>query len=191
MVYFTSDRHFGHANIIDYCSRPFRNSREMDEALIANHNALVGVDDDVYDLGDFAFGRGVDYAYALHCFTRLNGRKHFVRGNHDKLLDEIYRKQPQLFASYERGYSEIEVNGVTIILCHYAMREWHHALKGTWHLFGHTHNSLPGYGKSFDVGVDAWEYKPVSFEQVSEEMRKRPVAKHAMFERFRDLTPLN
>lgn len=184
MVWFTSDRHFGHSNIIKFCNRPYTNSQEMDEDLIAKHNSVVSPDDDVYDLGDFAFGRGVEYDYALYCLTRLNGHKHFIKGNHDKILSEIYRKQKNLFSSYRDGYVEVTIEAQPIVLCHYAMREWHHSLSGTWHLYGHTHNKLMGFGKSFDVGVDAQNFYPISFEQVKAKMDRIPIGKHAMFDNF-------
>ena len=53
-VYFTADQHFSHAGIIGLCKRPFRSIEEMDEAMIANWNTVVGPDDDVWHLGDFA-----------------------------------------------------------------------------------------------------------------------------------------
>ena len=183
-TWFTSDRHFGHSNIITYCNRPYRNTQEMGEDIIRKHNELVKPEDHVYDLGDFAFGRGVDYDYTLYCLTRMNGIKHFVRGNHDRFMDEIYLRQPELFASYERGYQEIEINNQRIVLCHYAMREWHHNLRGVWHLFGHTHGSIGGWGKSFDVGVDVHGFKPISFEQVKSKMDKLPVGEHGKFRVF-------
>lgn len=185
MVHFTSDRHFGHENIITYCSRPYATTHEMNEDMIRRHNELVAPEDHVYDLGDFAFGHGMDYKQAKDIFFRLHGRFHFVEGNHDKIMREIFRKHPQKFESYDKGYIEIEVEGQQIVLCHYAMREWHHNLRGVWHLFGHTHGQLKGWGKSFDVGVDPQGFKPVSFEQVKAEMDKLEIAPHAQFNKFR------
>ena len=43
-VFFTSDTHFYHANIINFCKRPFANVETMNEALIENWNAVVGVE---------------------------------------------------------------------------------------------------------------------------------------------------
>jgi calcineurin-like phosphoesterase family protein len=78
-VFFTSDQHYGHTNIIRFCARPFADVSAMNEALIARHNAVVGPDDDVWHLGDFVF-KG-DVAATL---VRLNGRHRLVAGNHDR-----------------------------------------------------------------------------------------------------------
>lgn len=55
-VFFTSDCHFDHANIIKYCSRPFESADEMNRQLILNWNKVVQWDDTVFILGDFCFG---------------------------------------------------------------------------------------------------------------------------------------
>lgn len=89
-TWFTSDYHLGHANIIKYCDRPFKNVEHMNERIIANHNARVKPDDIVFFLGDFCFrntkggkeGEG-NLDSAEHYLKRLNGRFVFVRGNHD------------------------------------------------------------------------------------------------------------
>ena len=65
-TFFTSDHHFGHRRIIDYCGRPYAHVDEMDEALIANWNARVGHSDVVYHLGDFTLktrGFAVSYTH--------------------------------------------------------------------------------------------------------------------------------
>jgi len=192
-VWFTSDLHFGHKKILDYCGRPFAQTEAaslvMDDALIANWNAVVLANDDVYDLGDLAFT--CDYDYALNRVAQLHGRHHFVMGNHDDLAERIDREEPRVFASFTRGYGEIIVEGQTIVLCHYAMREWHHALRGTWHLFGHTHALLQPFGKSVDVGVDNCGavvpgafFRPLSFEEIAAYMETRPIGAHAAFANF-------
>ena len=50
------------------------------------------------------------------------------------------------------------------------MRVWDRSHYGSWHLFGHSHGALPGYGLSLDVGVDCTGFKPISLEQVAEKM---------------------
>ena len=54
-TFFTSDQHYGHAMILEYCNRPFADVQTMNETLVDNHNAVVGKKDTVYHLGDFAF----------------------------------------------------------------------------------------------------------------------------------------
>jgi calcineurin-like phosphoesterase family protein len=79
MLYFTSDHHFWHTNIIKYCNRPFVSVEEMNEALIQNWNDLVLPEDEVYYLGDFSMA-----ARPVEIYTsRLNGIKYLVPGNHD------------------------------------------------------------------------------------------------------------
>jgi calcineurin-like phosphoesterase family protein len=93
-VWFTSDTHFNHQAIIDYCGRPFRTPdghldvQKMNEALVANWNATVGPNDTVYHLGDFAFG---PTPLAARWAARLNGHKVLVKGNHDRLTVTAYR----------------------------------------------------------------------------------------------------
>ena len=81
-IFFTSDTHFGHANIIKYCARPFASVQEMNRELIARWNAVVGPRDTVYHLGDFAFGKASEAPTFLR---KLNGaKKILIRGNHDR-----------------------------------------------------------------------------------------------------------
>ena len=56
-IFFTSDEHYGHANILQFCNRPFKSVEEMTEGLIANHNAVVGVNDVTYHCGDMFWRR--------------------------------------------------------------------------------------------------------------------------------------
>ena len=79
-VYFTSDTHFNHANIIGFCNRPFKNVEEMNETLITNWNRVVGVDDIVFHLGDFCLGGSAEWTNVLN---RLNGKIYLIVGNHD------------------------------------------------------------------------------------------------------------
>ena len=80
MNFFTADPHFGHANIIKYCQRPFANVEEMDRVLTERWNAKIGSDDDVWILGDLTMRSG---ATALNYLRQLNGHKHLILGNHD------------------------------------------------------------------------------------------------------------
>lgn len=176
---FTSDTHFGHANIIKYCSRPFESSWQMDEELVGRWNLVVGKEDVVYHLGDFAFGRDATQEYISKIAKRLNGTIHLIRGNHEKLAESI----PWRFASM-KDYDEVTVEGQRIVLCHYGLRTWHHDLKGVWHLYGHSHGGLPPYGKSFDIGVDSWDFTPVDFQKLKPAMDARNIGKHPQFENY-------
>ena len=161
-TFFTSDTHLGHYNIIRYCNRPFKTADEMDEKIISNWNSVVKSKDTVYHIGDFCFGDAKDY------LDRLNGHIIFVQGNHDKPLQRILSP---LELPFKRAAS---INGQYIVLSHFAMRVWDKSHFNAWHLYGHSHNTLPSSGKSFDVGVDAWNYYPISFEQVKKQMSLQP-----------------
>ena len=60
---FTADPHFGHSRIIGFCNRPFASAAEMDCHLLRQMQTAMSPDDDLWILGDFAFG-GSDHAYA-------------------------------------------------------------------------------------------------------------------------------
>lgn len=167
-IWFTSDQHYGHKNIIRFCNRPFADLDEMHEALISNYNAVVGPEDDVYFLGDYAFHDG------LKVFRRLNGNKHLILGNHDKPK----QVKPVPWAWVKDVYM-LKVDPKTQVwLSHYAHRRWPKSHHGSIHLYGHSHGELEDYGKSTDVGVDAWDYKPVSLDTIIEMMRDRDRTEH-------------
>jgi calcineurin-like phosphoesterase family protein len=83
MIFFTADLHFGHANIIKHCNRPFATAEEMDAVLTQKWNATVGQKDEVYILGDFTMRPAMESHRYL---APLNGRKYLIRGNHDRFL---------------------------------------------------------------------------------------------------------
>ena len=167
-TWFTADTHFGHTNIIRHCGRPFSNVAEMDAALIANWNAVVRADDDVWHLGDFAFRSGKPPGWYL---AGLNGKKHLVWGNHD--VAEA-RTDPGWASS--QAMAEVSVEGRRLVLLHYGMRVWPKCHHGSLHLYGHSHGTLPGDSQSCDVGVDVaeWNYRPVSLAQIEAHMRTLP-----------------
>lgn len=114
-IWFTSDFHLGHFNIIRYCNRPFANVLAMDEAVVDSVNDCVKPNDVLYFLEDLCLGRAeqvVAYRKRLACKTI-----HFIEGNHDK----VARTQQSLFASWS-VLSEINVAKQRIVVCHYAMR---------------------------------------------------------------------
>ena len=163
MIYFTADTHFNHSNIIKFCNRPFENALEMNEAMIENWNKRVPSNGLVYHLGDFAFGD------AGQIRDKLNGRIVLIKGSHEKSAYLVRKKFEQI-----TPLLEIDIDGNTIVLCHYSMRTWHKSHFNSWHLFGHSHGRLEGFGKSFDVGVDAWNFMPLSYEEVRDKMKDRP-----------------
>ena len=166
-THFTADSHFGHGNILKFCNRPFKSIKEHDETLISNWNSVVGKKDIVYHGGDFGL---CNPGYLKTILNRLNGNIHLIVGNHDKTALQISKStNVKKFASIsETKY--ITVEGQKIFICHYALRTWRGSYHGAYMLFGHSHGRMPPLGKSFDIGVDCWNYTPINFEQVKEKM---------------------
>jgi calcineurin-like phosphoesterase family protein len=177
-VWFTSDTHFGHSNVIEYSNRPYKSVEEMDEALIQNWNECVKPGDLIYHLGDFALSKT---RAAVNIPARLNGQKYLVWGNHDKNL-----RKEKMFAGHwiwQKDLAEITVADQKIVLCHFAMLTWNKSHHGSWQLHGHSHGTLPvdQHSLRMDVGVDPCGMRPISFEEVREVMLKRdfrPVDHH-------------
>ena len=162
-VWFTSDTHFGHANIIKYCDRPYSSLSEMDENLVANWNKVVRPNDILYHLGDFTLG-GQEQATAY--FSRLNGRISVIPGGHDKKWvskgEYISKSGHPVVVLPPLLTIKLQASGVEspqiIVLCHYAMRVWDRSHYGSWHLYGHSHCNLPPMPNSLDVGIDCCAY---------------------------------
>lgn len=176
MFWFTSDTHFGHANIIRYCNRPFDSVEHMDRVLIENWNRVVGSGDTVYHLGDFTLGNATR---AREYLGQLNGEIRMLRNpwHHDRgwLWDlRNDNSDPQTATGYytipEEPIVVLEPKETKypkhIVLCHYPLAAWDRKHYGAWHLHGHSH------GKhcdplAIDVGVDACNYTPVSLAQIA------------------------
>lgn len=180
-VWFTSDTHFGHTNIIHYSNRPFADEVAHDEALIENWNAVVQDGDDVFHLGDVVFA---NRTRADEVLRALKGNKHHIRGNHDRSVRGLAHR-----FQWVKDLHTIKVGEQRVVLCHYSMEVWNASHHGAWHLYGHSHNSLPERiaFRSFDVGVDAvaarlngvpqgvaapeglpaTDYRPLHFDEVS------------------------
>lgn len=171
-IWFTSDTHFGHENVIKYSNRPYNDKHHMDEGLIANWNARVSPTDTVYHLGDVFFCQEVR---ALEILKRLNGEKHLILGNHDKQLKRVNKLRDQFVRIAD--YLEVTVGAQKIILCHYPMITWNGIGRGTWMLHGHCHGNLkyPVENKIHDAGVDPNGYFPISFDQVKRIMDKKNI----------------
>ena len=175
-IFFTADTHFGHTNIIKYCNRPFQSAQEMNEKLILKWNETVGQDDEVWHLGDFALCTPLD-AWSIR--SRLNGKINIIWGNHDK----VAKNMKNAWASYH-DYFELKIAGYPmVVLSHYAFRVWNKSHHGSWHLYGHSHGSLPDdpNALSFDAGVDCHGFRPISIAEVQKIMSTKtfkPVDHH-------------
>lgn len=170
-VYFTSDTHFNHTNILRYCQRPFRNVDEMNEQMIANWNETVGEDDVIFHLGDFCLGGAAEWTKIL---DRLNGKIYLIMGNHD--LKNIRQGFMGRF-EHVAMQMHIEIGKRRIYLNHYPFLCFEGGYKDVWQLFGHVHSRKANtgidagrlqylYPTQYDVGVDNNDFRPVSYEQV-------------------------
>jgi len=188
MIYFSSDYHFGHYNLMaKYCNRPFKTTQEMDEKIILNHNKIVGQDDEIYILGDIA----MNTKYGAKCLSRMNGKKYLLKGNHDRVRAELLEQVRWVKDYYELWIQDQDAphKKQLIILCHYCFCVWNKKHWQAFHCFGHSHNSLPDDpdSLSIDVGVDAIayrfskdkgnldpnQYRPISYEELKKIMNKK------------------
>ena len=161
-TFFTADTHLADAHILRM--RAFDTIALHDEALIARWNTRIAPEDDVWHVGDVFGGIGRDRCASL--FSRLNGTKRLIIGNHDsnRVLELPWAAPPvdhvRLVLKSASGAE------VRLYLSHYPMRSWPGLWRGTRHLYGHTHAMLPGTSQSCDVGVDAWDYRPASLDEI-------------------------
>ena len=165
-ILFTADTHFGHAGALALYRRPFRSVAEMDAALVERWNQAVGPDDEVWHLGDFAVRQKPDRVAEL--LARLNGSKHLIVGNNDgaEVVESGAWRSVQ-------AYGELAVDGINLVLCHYAFRTWRSMAKGWIDLHGHSHGRLTPQPRQCDVGVDVWGYRPIAITHILERVSRR------------------
>ncbi len=175
-ICYTADTHFGHENIIRFCKRPFVSVSQMDAALLENMWKVIGPEDQLWILGDFAFGaKAKDGAYVERIFTQLPGsERHLVIGNHD--LDPTL-ELPWDSVSHIAELRDGPQNQLNT-LCHYPMITWNHARKGALQFFGHVHNNWQGTRNSVNVGVDVWNFSPVTYGDIVQRAGQLPENKH-------------
>ncbi len=174
-IFFTSDHHFGHANIIRFCNRPFETVEQMNQVMIERWNEKVKANDMVYHLEDLGLTNRENMAEII---DQLNGKIHLVTGNHEGAALSNKKKFQWVKDYYElKVKDETLKNGVQqrIILFHYAMRVWNGSHRGTWQLYGHSHGELPDLQDqlAFDVGVDSHDFYPISYEEVKAIMKQK------------------
>jgi calcineurin-like phosphoesterase family protein len=182
--YFFSDPHWGHKNIISLSKRPFATIEEMNEAFIENYNRTVPKDGTVIWTGDCFF---LGKPRAKEIMDRLHGIKLLVRGNHDMKPVDMYKIGFTLVCES----MEMMIAGERVKISHFPYKPqftlWQKFLKlirgpkrhydlrylnlrpvdnGGWLIHGHTHNPNRLNGKQIHVGVDAWNYAPVSYNQI-------------------------
>lgn len=188
MIYFTSDQHFWHTRIIEFCDRPFKTVEEMNEKIVWLYNSIVCPDDTVYHLGDFSMA----FRPVETFLPRLNGIKHFISGNHDfchpahkkgkKDLERWKQKYIECGFSSVKEEDSMEINGQKVLLHHMPYRnlepgphgekysQFRLENKGLWLLHGHVHEKWLKKNKMLNVGVDRHLFQPISIDRIVELM---------------------
>lgn len=186
MNFFTSDHHFGHANIIGFVHRPFKNVEEMDSDMTERWNEVVSPEDTVWHLGDFTLGSIASFQKYIY---QLNGTFFIVPGGHDWRWLKEYDPEWQginvtdPLITLDELLPKKDGHPQPIVLCHYPLLSWDRSHYGTPHLHGHVHNTIGStIGKSgdlllppnmapgtrIDVGVDGHDFYPYSLTEIQE-----------------------
>ena len=182
-IFFVSDTHFGHSNIIKFCDRPFKDAEEMDYKLIENWNKKVPQDGLVFHLGDFAWG---GYEFWKKIREQLNGDIILIKGNHDQKNMSSTAEQ-ELF-KHVTWQMLIEIEGRKVLLNHFPFLcyagVYREPSKLVFQAYGHVHSGegkkgqdLPRlihtYPMQYDVGVDNNNYEPISWYELNEKIQKQ------------------
>lgn len=166
-IWFFSDPHYFHKNVIKFCNRPFLSVEQMNYTMLERYNEKVKPQDIVYFLGDFSFGTVEQTEEIL---KQLNGNIHFCRGNHDRPLNNLHKYFVSVFDLKTISIKDDDaINGIQHIqLCHYPLLSFDRQHYGSWMLHGHQHNNIPfdPLVRRVDVGVDKWNFYPVSYEEI-------------------------
>ena len=131
--FYISDLHINHKNILSYDNRPFYNIEEMNNTIINNWNSVVSENDCVYILGDMFW----DNNNADKILSQLKGHKYLIKGNHDRLNSSMEKH-----FIWIKDYAEIKDNNRSVILCHYPIPCFNKQYHGSYHLYGHVHDSF-------------------------------------------------
>lgn len=164
-IFFTSDTHFGDWRRLAIDKRPFASIADHDAALVARWNEEVEPGDEIWHLGDFALGPGRKRIDDL--LGSLNGTKHLIIGNKD---GPATLEAPG-WADVGH-YAELEADGRLLVLCHYPLRTWNSMGRGAIDLHGHSHGRLKPFTRQHDVGVDVWDFRPVSLDRILARRRR-------------------
>ncbi len=169
MIYFTADPHFGHYKIIEYCNRPFKSERHMDQELIRLWNETVSEEDTIYVLGDMSMVASESTNYLRKIVGKLNGTKHLILCNHDQLkpfsyveigFTTVHTAMEFHVPDAEEGFPAIYnlIHDPAAIITD-RTRPW---------LVGHVHDIFAETANAINVGVDVRDFKPMSLDEVKE-----------------------
>ena len=181
-LYWTSDTHWNHKNIMQYCERPFSSVEEMNETMVRNWNSVVDSDAIVFHLGDFAFGTIAQWEEVR---SRLNGTIHLILGNHDFHTYTHYRERLEKMFESVTMQQVIEVGKHKIWMNHYPFLTFagiYCEKNPSYQFFGHVHLKSKSRGADtsrlqyalptqYDVGVDLNNFTPVAFDTIRERIQ--------------------
>ncbi len=176
-IWFTSDTHYFHKNILKFCpnTRRGKDETEMTNILVHEWNARVGQNDLVYHLGDVSFGNEEQTRSVL---WRLQGKIILIKGNHDKTaLSAVCRTR---FEDV-RDYMRTTIDGQDVVMFHFPIWEWDKMHRGAFHLYGHVHGNSSVPGRAMDVGVDTRpnaDMAPWSWDEVKSKIGKLEIRSH-------------
>lgn len=177
--FFTADSHYSHSNILRYCNRPFKDVHEMNKTLTENLNNLVTEKDVVIHAGDFTLQGFEKFKEYL---KKLRGKHIFIKGSHDvwaKKFNQyffLHKELPNLhnpLGDKVHDILELNINGIKIVVCHYAMRTWPRSHYGSLHFYGHSHGKLKPFYNALDVGVDNNNYRPIVLEDAIKKIEEQ------------------
>lgn len=169
-IFIISDTHFGHKNVIEYCNRPFKTIKDMNDKIIENWNNVVSPNDLVYHLGDFGFGNRTE---VNEFRKRLNGDIILIKGNHDRRGNESFLNAG--FKEVYSGETNIVYKNIPLWLTHRPHNE-----TTLLNIHGHVHNDINhniDNPHCFNVSVENIGYTPIPLDAVLEEFKKRGLIK--------------
>lgn len=191
MRWWTSDHHFGHANIIKYSNHPFADLDEMNEAMVDRWNDVVADGDDVWIVGDLVLGQ-LTVNLSAHVW-RLKGRKILVPGNHDACWQGQQHTKRQITCYLDFGGiarivddpKAVTLAGQRVQINHFPydpgepgrparFARWRPTDTGSWLLCGHIHEKWRQHGRQINVGVDAWDFGPINDDTITETILSGP-----------------
>ena len=170
-IWFTADQHHGHANIIEYCNRPFNDFVEMDTQLIRRYNSIVQKEDLCYFIGDFSLRAARHRYYYEDLLRRYNGTKVLIAGNHDPCKIHTYVEMG--FRSIHSSFETV-IDDVDVVMAHDPAISV--IDRSVLFLCGHVHDLFVTQKNAINVGVDIWNYFPVSWDQIKMILEDKMIA---------------